>query len=121
MSLQWVLFFTGALYKDFTGGRDKIDDAVPPGGAVTYTWYVTNNHAPLKDDDNCVVWGYHSHTVAPRDIDTGLIGMLLTCRPGKVKENRIPFSDCTLIPVGHLRCNAHSMFPLFPENPKFIP
>ena len=26
-----------------------------------------------------------------------------------------------IIPIDHLKCNAHSMFPLFPENRKSIP
>src|SRR3954452_17467955 len=30
----------GAPYNDGTAGADKADDAVPPGGTVTYTWEV---------------------------------------------------------------------------------
>jgi len=75
-------FILGALYIDGTRGADKADDVVPPGGYVTYVWSVSYLHAPTADDDNCVVWGYHSHTRSPRDIDTGLVGIALTCRKG---------------------------------------
>ena len=73
----------GALYLDFTAGYDKLEDAVPPGAEITYTWYIEKKHAPLPDDDNCVAWAYHSHTLAPRDIHTGLLGILLICKPGR--------------------------------------
>ncbi|WAR20412.1 HPHL1-like protein [Mya arenaria] len=72
----------GALYIDGTSGHAKFDDLVPPGGAITYAWVAANIHAPTKDDENCVPWGYHSHTNGPRDIATGLVGIALICRPG---------------------------------------
>lgn len=72
----------GSLYPDNTQGDDKKDDAVPPGGFHTYVWNVTENHAPTADDPGCLTWIYHSHVDAPRDIATGLIGVLLTCKPG---------------------------------------
>uniref|UniRef100_A0A8C9TH03 ferroxidase n=1 Tax=Scleropages formosus TaxID=113540 RepID=A0A8C9TH03_SCLFO len=72
----------GALYPDGTSGRFKLDDAVPPGGNHTYRWEVTPEFAPADGDANCLTWVYHSHIDAPRDIASGLIGALLTCRKG---------------------------------------
>ncbi|KAL4647111.1 hephaestin-like protein 1 [Arapaima gigas] len=72
----------GALYPDRTSGRFKLDDAVPPGGNHTYRWTVTPEFAPAEGDANCLTWAYHSHVDAPRDIASGLIGALLTCRKG---------------------------------------
>ncbi|XP_053377080.1 ferroxidase HEPHL1-like [Mercenaria mercenaria] len=72
----------GALYIDGTSGSDKYGDAVPPGGSVTYVWFADKIHAPTPQDDNCVAWGYHSHTRSPKDIDTGLIGIAVFCRKG---------------------------------------
>ncbi|KAL2094395.1 hypothetical protein ACEWY4_009114 [Coilia grayii] len=76
----------GALYPDGTSGRLKQDDAVPPGGRHTYRWLVTPDYAPADGDANCLTWVYHSHTDAPRDIYSGLIGVILTCRTGTLQQ-----------------------------------
>lgn len=80
------LFYTksheGALYLDGEQGIAKLDDGVPPGGTQTYVWNITANYAPSEDDDNCIPWGYHSHTDSMVDIESGLVGILLTCKPG---------------------------------------
>lgn len=62
-----------------------MDDSVPPGGSYTYRWEVRPEFAPTHDDANCLTWVYHSHLDAPRDITSGLIGALLTCKKGKNK------------------------------------
>lgn len=72
----------GALYPDGTSKEKKMDDSVPPGGVYTYRWEVKPEFAPTADDANCLTWVYHSHVDAPRDIASGLIGSLLTCKKG---------------------------------------
>ena len=72
----------GALYPDGTSGNLKRDDSVPPGGSYTYRWEVKPEFAPTDDDANCLTWVYHSHLDAPKDIASGLIGALLTCKKG---------------------------------------
>lgn len=59
-----------------------MDDSVPPGGSYTYRWEVRPEFAPTDDDANCLTWVYHSHIDAPREIASGLIGALLTCKKG---------------------------------------
>lgn len=76
----------GALYPDQTSGGLKRDDAVPPGGRHTYRWVVSPDHAPMDGDANCLTWVYHSHVDAPRDIYSGLIGAILTCRTGTLQQ-----------------------------------
>lgn len=66
----------------------KKDDAVFPGGNYTYTWTVPEDHSPTADDPNCLTWIYHSHVDAPKDIASGLIGPLLTCKKGKISKRR---------------------------------
>ncbi|KAM9333121.1 ferroxidase HEPHL1 [Pholidichthys leucotaenia] len=78
----------GALYPDGTSGNLKEDDSVPPGGSYTYRWEVKPEFAPTDDDANCLTWVYHSHIDTPRDISSGLIGALLTCKKGILKETR---------------------------------
>ncbi|CAM5140522.1 unnamed protein product [Eretmochelys imbricata] len=72
----------GSLYPDASSQDHKKDDAVPPGGNHTYTWTVTEDYHPMADDPTCLTWVYHSHTDAPKDIASGLIGPLLTCKEG---------------------------------------
>ncbi|CAG00485.1 unnamed protein product, partial [Tetraodon nigroviridis] len=76
----------GALYPDGTSKDKKMDDSVPPGGSYTYRWEVRPEFAPTDDDANCLTWVYHSHVDAPRDVASGLIGSLLTCKKGVLKE-----------------------------------
>ncbi|XP_066507693.1 ferroxidase HEPHL1 [Hoplias malabaricus] len=75
----------GAMYPDGTSGAMKQDDGVAPGGTHTYRWTVKPEYAPTHGDPNCLTWAYHSHVVAPRDISSGLIGALLTCKKGTLK------------------------------------
>ncbi|XP_019108749.1 hephaestin-like protein 1 isoform X2 [Larimichthys crocea] len=76
----------GALYPDGTSNMFKMDDSVPPGGSYTYRWEVRPEFAPTDGDANCLTWVYHSHMDAPREISSGLIGALLTCKKGILKE-----------------------------------
>ncbi|XP_076606556.1 ferroxidase HEPHL1 [Chaetodon auriga] len=80
----------GALYPDGTSNKMKQDDCVPPGGSYTYRWEVRPEFAPTDDDANCLTWVYHSHLDAPREIASGLIGALLTCKKGILKETNNP-------------------------------
>lgn len=74
----------GALYPDGTSGQLKDDDAIPTRGNFTYRWEVRPEYAPTDADANCLTWVYHSHVDAPRDIASGLIGALLTCKKGTI-------------------------------------
>ncbi|XP_067220570.1 ferroxidase HEPHL1-like [Chanodichthys erythropterus] len=77
----------GALYPDGTSGHDKSDDAVAPGQNWTYTWEVKPEYSPTEDDASCLTWIYHSHVDAPKDIASGLIGALLTCKKGTLNSS----------------------------------
>lgn len=83
----------GALYPDRTSGEHKMDDAVPPGGNHTYRWVVKKEYAPTDADANCLTWIYHSHIDAPKDISSGLIGALLTCKKGTLDEGTLKRKD----------------------------
>lgn len=83
MNKQCAFVYTpGALYPDGTSDSLKKDDSVPPGGSYTYRWEVKPEFAPTDDDANCLTWVYHSHVDAPKDMASGLIGALLTCKKG---------------------------------------
>nr|XP_003218241.1 PREDICTED: ceruloplasmin [Anolis carolinensis] len=78
----------GALYPDMTSGLLKKDDIVQPGEQYVYTWEVTEDHGPAEGDNNCVTRIYHSHIDAPKDIASGLIGPLITCKKGTLQDGK---------------------------------
>uniref|UniRef100_A0A8C2XND3 ferroxidase n=1 Tax=Cyclopterus lumpus TaxID=8103 RepID=A0A8C2XND3_CYCLU len=77
----------GALYPDGTSNKLKEDDSVPPGGRYTYRWEVRPEFAPTDGDANCLTWVYHSHLDAPKEIASGLIGALLTCKKESARND----------------------------------
>ncbi|KAM4629444.1 ceruloplasmin isoform 2-T2 [Polymixia lowei] len=72
----------GAMYPDGTGPEQKRDDSVAPGNTVTYQWTLPESHSPTAEDSNCLTRFYHSHVAAPRDIASGLVGPIITCKKG---------------------------------------
>ncbi|XP_062909919.1 ferroxidase HEPHL1-like isoform X1 [Mobula hypostoma] len=83
----------GAFYPDGTSGKQKMDNAVPAGGNHTYRWTVKAQYRPTDADPNCLTWIYHSHVDAPKDISSGLIGALLTCKKGTFDEVTLERKD----------------------------
>ncbi|XP_025095314.1 hephaestin-like protein [Pomacea canaliculata] len=80
--LQYKKNSEGAFYQDGTSIFDKADDTVPPGQQYKYEWLVTESSSPTDDDEDCLTWVYHSHVNTPRDANSGLVGILITCKPG---------------------------------------
>ncbi|XP_014392935.1 PREDICTED: ceruloplasmin-like isoform X2 [Myotis brandtii] len=70
----------GALYPDNTTGLQKEDDHLEPGSRYTYRWFVQERQGPGPSDSNCVTRIYHSHIDTSRDVASGLIGPILTCK-----------------------------------------
>ena len=80
----------GAPYNDGTSGADKADDAVPPGGTVTYTWRVPERAGPGPGDGSSVMWMYHSHVDEPGDTNAGLMGPIIITRAGMGRADGSP-------------------------------
>jgi len=74
--------FLGAKYEDGTDSREKSDDSVPPGGSHVYTWKLTSDFSPRDNDPNCLPFAYHSHVDPEKEINSGLVGLLVVCKPG---------------------------------------
>ena len=72
----------GANYLDNTSGSMKSDDAVQPGKIHEYEWVIRKDEVPRDGDEPCIPWVYHSHYHPSNDINTGLVGILLTCKKG---------------------------------------
>jgi FtsP/CotA-like multicopper oxidase with cupredoxin domain len=70
----------GAGYNDGASTPDK--DGVPPGKTHTYLWEVPERAGPGPNDPSSIVWLYHSHADEPKDVESGLIGVMLISRKG---------------------------------------
>jgi FtsP/CotA-like multicopper oxidase with cupredoxin domain len=80
----------GAPYNDGTGGTEKADDAVPPGGTHTYTWRAPERAGPGPNDPSTILWMYHSHVDEPGDTNAGLIGPIIVGREGSLGPDGRP-------------------------------
>ncbi|KAM4726146.1 ferroxidase HEPHL1 isoform 2-T2 [Anableps anableps] len=109
----------GALYPDKTSNALKEDDSVPPGGNYTYRWEVKPRFAPTDDDASCLTWVYHSHIDAPKDVASGLIGPLITCKKGILRNpgSQVSHSNSTLKSVRKdVDQDIYLMFSVVDEN-----
>ncbi|KAJ7412582.1 hypothetical protein WISP_95318 [Willisornis vidua] len=77
----------GAGYEDETSQTEKEGDRVDPGKTHTYIWEIQENQGPTNDDPDCLTHSYSSNTNSVKDINSGLIGALLVCRPGTLMSN----------------------------------
>uniref|UniRef100_A0A8D2LED6 Coagulation factor VIII n=1 Tax=Varanus komodoensis TaxID=61221 RepID=A0A8D2LED6_VARKO len=73
----------GAGYGDETSWPEKEDDAVRPGHSHTYVWEILQDQGPTGSDPDCLTYAYSSHVNSVKDTNSGLIGALLVCKPGK--------------------------------------
>ncbi|XP_061862790.1 coagulation factor VIII isoform X3 [Colius striatus] len=77
----------GAGYEDETSQPEKEGDKVDPGKTYTYIWKIQENQGPTDGDSSCLTHSYCSNTDSVRDINSGLMGALLVCRPGTLESN----------------------------------
>jgi FtsP/CotA-like multicopper oxidase with cupredoxin domain len=80
----------GAPYADGTSGSDKLDDGVAPGGTHVYTWPVPERAGPASGEGSSVMWMYHSHTDETRDVNTGLLGVMIVTAREMARPDRSP-------------------------------
>ncbi|KAM8998001.1 coagulation factor VIII isoform 2-T2 [Ara ararauna] len=77
----------GAGYEDETSQPEKEGDRVDPGKTHTYVWEIPQNQGPTDGDSSCLTHSYSSNTDSVKDINSGLIGALLVCRPGSLASS----------------------------------
>ncbi|KAM4732211.1 venom prothrombin activator pseutarin-C non-catalytic subunit isoform 2-T2 [Anableps anableps] len=77
----------GAGYDDSTAGQEKEDDAIPPGGYYEYVWDISHNDGPTVSDPDCLTYSYSSRVDIVRDMNSGLIGTLLICKPSAFTDD----------------------------------
>lgn len=70
----------GSGYDDGTSGDTKF--GVAPGKTHIYNWEVPERAGPSSNDPSSIVWLYHSHADEPKDVESGLVGVILISRKG---------------------------------------
>ncbi|XP_059820600.1 ferroxidase HEPHL1-like isoform X2 [Hypanus sabinus] len=58
-----------------------------PGEIKTYRWNVPERSGPGKGDSSCNTWIYYSAVNFVKDLYSGLVGPLITCRKGTLDHN----------------------------------
>ncbi|XP_045213557.2 ferroxidase HEPHL1-like [Mercenaria mercenaria] len=77
----------GALYTDNTKQNYHVDDSVQPGSEITLTWKLTSDFSPRDGDPNCIPFAYHPHVDPDREINAGLLGLVIVCKQGILNNN----------------------------------
>jgi hephaestin len=80
----------GAPYADGTTGADHADDGVPPGQTHLYTWPVPERAGPVAGEGSSVMWMYHSHVDETRDVNSGLLGVMIITARGMARPDGSP-------------------------------
>ncbi|XP_068950841.1 coagulation factor V [Petaurus breviceps papuanus] len=70
-----------------TSGNNTLVKAVQPGETYTYKWNILESDEPTGNDAQCLTRPYYSTVDIPRDIASGLIGLLLICK-SRTLDNR---------------------------------
>ncbi|KAM6381425.1 coagulation factor VIII isoform 2-T2 [Pluvialis apricaria] len=77
----------GAGYEDEASQPENEGDRVDPGKTHTYIWEIQQNQGPTDGDSPCLTHSYSSNIDSVKDINSGLIGALLVCRPGTLASD----------------------------------
>src|SRR5262249_20479141 len=75
----------GAAYLPFGAGA-----GVAPGERYTYRWRADKNSGPGPAGPSSVVWWYHSHVDAEKEINAGLLGPIIVTAAGMADVRGAP-------------------------------
>ncbi|RVE73621.1 hypothetical protein OJAV_G00032920 [Oryzias javanicus] len=85
--VQYTIDQEGTLYSRYQGhGAPPPAAFVRPGTIYTYEWTVPHGAGPVKGEPDCLTYLYYSSVDPVKDTSSGLVGPLLICRPGSLKE-----------------------------------
>uniref|UniRef100_A0A8C4Q0D7 ferroxidase n=1 Tax=Eptatretus burgeri TaxID=7764 RepID=A0A8C4Q0D7_EPTBU len=54
------------------------------GNTTTYRWFIAEWWGPTENDPDCLTWAYYSTVNPNKDLHSGLIGPVVTCKKGKL-------------------------------------
>jgi manganese oxidase len=75
----------GAAYLPYGTGA-----GVAPGERFTYRWTADKNSGPAPGEPSSVVWWYHSHVDAEKEINAGLLGPIIVTAAGMADAHGAP-------------------------------
>lgn len=75
----------GAAYLPYGNGA-----GVAPGARFTYRWTADANSGPVPGGPNSMVWWYHSHVDAEKEINAGLLGPIIVTARGRADASGAP-------------------------------
>ncbi|XP_051937688.1 coagulation factor V [Hippocampus zosterae] len=84
--VSYTKWTEGLSYEDSSKPWYRDDNEVPPNGNFTYVWKVPRRPAHSPDEPHCQTWTYYSGVNPEKDIHSGLIGPLLVCPEGTLKN-----------------------------------
>ncbi|KAG1934570.1 coagulation factor VIII [Pimephales promelas] len=61
-------------------------DPVPAGEERVYNWRISKRQGPTESEFDCKAGAYYSNVDMEKDINSGLIGPMLICRPGTLRS-----------------------------------
>ncbi|KAI2657139.1 Coagulation factor VIII [Labeo rohita] len=76
-------------------GEEVPGDPVPPGEERVYNWRISRRQGPSASEFNCKTGAYYSNVNMEKDINSGLIGPVMICRPGTLRPRVLLQPDVT--------------------------
>ncbi|XP_063045565.1 coagulation factor VIII [Engraulis encrasicolus] len=64
-------------------------EPVPPGEERVYNWRVSKRQGPSSNDFDCKAGAYYSTVDMEKDLNSGLIGPMLICKPGTLRHDTL--------------------------------
>ncbi|XP_014326007.1 coagulation factor V [Xiphophorus maculatus] len=89
--------FEGLSYEDGSKHWYKYDNEVQPNTTYTYIWKISPMVGPAPEESECRTWAYYSGVNPEKDIHSGLIGPLLVCREGTLKNKPLNTREFVLL------------------------
>ncbi|XP_042593889.1 coagulation factor VIII-like [Cyprinus carpio] len=78
-----------------TKAEEVPGDPVPPGEERVYNWRISRRQGPSASEFDCKAGAYYSDVNMEKDINSGLIGPVLICRPGTLRPHVLLQPDVT--------------------------
>uniref|UniRef100_A0A8C9TF17 Coagulation factor VIII-like n=1 Tax=Scleropages formosus TaxID=113540 RepID=A0A8C9TF17_SCLFO len=76
---------------------ETLGEAVQPQEVRVYNWKITKRQGPSPRDFNCKAWTYYSTLNMEKDINSGLIGPLIVCKPGTLNNLDLDIQEFYLL------------------------
>ena len=95
------------MYRDFTSGKDKLDDIVPPNKTYVYTWSVPDHVGPTTEDAQCLTRAYYSSIDPIKDTHSGKSSHTTSVvRNITMQCSAMQCKQCNTMQCNAIQCNA---------------